>query len=330
MKITRTSTRSVQFGLLILLVICAAQVGWWILDQWLYMQELSSLAGDGSELAAAIDRDRRMNRYLWEGAFFLIVLLVGMGVLARALRREAQLRYRQQVFLASVSHELRSPLATCRAAAETLRLRDPTPKERERLVGRVLRNLRRLEEMVVNLLDAARIEDGRLALEPEPIDVAEALDRLVAEHLDRAEDAGVRIELDTQPALALETDPHAFRTILRNLIGNAIKASGVEDDERTGEPPVVTIRAERHDGGIRVAVGDRGHGFDPEDRERLFERFWRPGDEMRRGGRGAGLGLYIARALADESGATLEAFSEGLGKGARFELVWPASPGGRS
>lgn len=314
------NTRRVQLGLLVLLVICAAQVGWWILDQWLYMSALAEAAGDPTEMAARIDQERRMNRYLWEGAFFLLVLLGGMSVLARAVRQESRLRYRQQVFLAAVSHELRSPIASSRAAAETLRLRDPSGADRERLVDRILRNLRRLEVMVANLLDTARIDEGEIALVAEPVQLVGALEPLLTGYRERAAEAGVAFTVRLDPRLEVHGDPEAVRTVVRNLLENAFKsvdAAGAGEGE-------VRLEADSAGGRVILRVVDNGVGFDPRHQERIFERFWRPGDEMRRGGSGAGLGLYIARALAERSGATLTASSDGPGRGARFELNWPA------
>lgn len=316
---TSRNTRRVQLGLLVLLVICFAQVGWWMLDQWMYMRSLSEAAAGAPELQARIDQARRMNRYLWEGGFFLLVLLAGMSVLARAVWQESQLRYRQQAFLAAVSHELRSPLASSRVAAETLLLREPPEADRERLLQRLLRNLRRLEDMVANLIDTARIEEGQIVLHPEPVQLLGALEPLLAGFRERAADTGLEFRIDLDPTSELYGDPEALRTVVRNLLDNAFKSVEAAPGGR------VELVAERNDGRAIVSVVDSGVGFEARDRERMFERFWRPGDEMRRGGTGAGLGLYIARALATRSGGTLTAFSEGPGTGARFELVWPAA-----
>ena len=104
---------------------------------------------------------------------------------------------------------------------------------------------------------------------------------------------------------------------MRNLIDNAMGAvAGVEQG-------TVTIDVANGDGHATIEVRDNGRGFEPADAEKLFEKFYRPGDEMRREGRGTGLGLYIARYLAASSDAKLTAHSDGPGTGATFRLVWP-------
>lgn len=358
MPLSRSNTRYVQLGFVVLLAVSSFQVGWWILDQWLYTgriaERLESLysrehraaealeeAGvppgrvvelfpeihdDGGDLrdpaalaAAVTERDRRLNRYFWEGGFFLVVLISGMGVLARAVRQDARLRRRQQNFLAAVSHELKSPLATSRIAAETLELRDPGPEERRRLVRRVIRNLTRLEGMVANLLDTARIEEGNLALHPEPVELAVELEATLAAFRERAEDFGVELEIRLDEAPPVRADPEAIRTVVRNLLENAFAA--VEEEPE----PRVVVRARAGDGVAVLTVSDNGKGFDATRADRLFEMFYRPGDELRRGGRGAGLGLYIVRALVERTAGRVEAHSDGPGTGARFEVRWPVA-----
>lgn len=352
-------TYFVRIGFVALLVVSAAQVTWWLYDQWRYT-DLVVARGEASERAAVRaaealvqqgvpaariaelipgatvgphgevradpgplaalkrERDRRLNRYAWEGGFFLVVLIAGISILARAVRDEAVLRRRQSNFLAAVSHELRSPLATSRVAAETLELRDPPAPERARLVGRLIRNLSRLERLVTNLLDAARLEEGSVALHAEPVALSDALAGVLAELRDRAElQVELAVDLDDAPRLA--ADPEAVRTVARNLLENAFTAVAEVDRPR------VTVRARGERGRVVLEVQDNGRGFPPREAERLFEKFYRPGDEMRRGGRGAGLGLYLVRELLRRQGGDVEGTSSGPGTGARFRASWPAA-----
>jgi len=269
-------------------------------------------------VAARLDeeRDRRLNRYFWEGGFFLAVLVAAVAMLWRAVHEEAELRRRQQNFLAAVSHELKSPIATSRIAAETLEMRELPAPERRRLVGRILRNLARLEGMVVNLLDTARIEAGAVAVSREPIDLAPTLASTLAAFEERAESEGVLLEVTLPGGLTVVGDAEAARTIVRNLVENAFEAVS------QAQEPTVRVRARSIDGVVHLEVEDNGAGFATLDGEKLFEKFYRPGDEMRRGGRGVGLGLYIVRELASRSGALVSAWSAGPGKGATFTVDW--------
>lgn len=263
------------------------------------------------------ERARRVNRYGWEGAFFLVVLVAGMGVIARTLHRDWQLRRRQQNFLAAVTHEFKSPLASLRLAAETLALRDPPPPLRQKLVSRLLQDLSRLEGMIGNILDTARLDEGRVPLHAERVPLAEAVRALFEEVGDRARSAGVTLELDAPEGLEARVDPIAARTVLRNLVDNAIKATAA-----AGGGTVRVIG--RVDGAAaQVEVRDTGVGFPPQEAEQLFEKFYRLGDEMRRTSRGSGLGLYIVRRFVQLTGGQVFAQSEGPGKGAAFIVSWP-------
>ena len=350
--------RYVQLGLLCLLAVSTAQVGWWLLDQWQHSARVRSTIAQGLERerqsaerllelgetvdgvlalhpglrldddgqpeidketleGLAAERFHRLNRYAWEGGFFLVVLVVGMGVLARALRREARLRRRQHNFLAAVGHELKSPLGSSRAAAETLQLRDPPAAQREILVRRVIASLRRLESMVDNLLDSARIEEGGLRLVATRVRLASTLAATLDAFHDRADAEGVDLQLDLPDELEALADPVVVRTIARNILDNAFDAVREQPDCRVS---IVAVTDEHF---VHLTVRDNGRGFPPQESERLFERFYRPGDEMRRGGRGAGLGLHIVRALTDASGGRVEAHSKGPGSGATFRISLP-------
>ena len=168
---------------------------------------------------------RRLRQYLWEGAFFLVVLGGCVAVISRTLAAEAQLRRRQQNFIAAVTHELKSPIASLQLAAETIALRRPEPAKLDALVKRMRGDIRRLEEMVGRILDTATLEAGRPHLRKERL----PLDRLVAgvaeEFAERAADHGVRFAQQIPAGLEIAADPAAANTVLRNLIDNALRSS---------------------------------------------------------------------------------------------------------
>src|SRR5690606_17409402 len=179
----------------------------------------------------------RKNRYIWEGAFFLVVLIGGMGVLSRAILHDRELRRRQQNFLAAVSHEFKSPLASMRLAAETLVMRAKEP-DTQRLGRRILDDGDRLLRMVENLLDTARLEEGRRPLARRAVDVEQAVAAAIGEVAERAAMSSIDIETHVDEGLELSIDPAALATILRNLLDNAVKACAAGD----GRSIVVTAR----------------------------------------------------------------------------------------
>ena len=272
-------------------------------------------AGAIEELAG--DVASRLNRYAWEGGFFLLVLLVGMGVLTRAIRDDAQLRRRQQNFIAAVSHEFKSPLASMRLSGETLATRSTEPDSR-RLGERLVEDGDRLLHMVDNLLDTARIDDGRISLRREPVALRDVVEGATAGHAARATREGIAIRADV-PALTVDADPLVIESVLRNLLDNAIKACVA------GEGREICIEAHRDGSDVVVAMSDDGIGFPPRDAAMIFEKFYRSEDARTNPMPGTGLGLYVVRRLAEISQARVVARSEGPGRGATVTVTWPAA-----
>lgn len=257
----------------------------------------------------------RINRYAWEGGFFLLVLVGGMIVLTRAIRHDAQLRRRQQTFLAAVSHEFKSPLASMRLSAETLALRSADADCR-RLGQRLLNDGERLLNMVDNLLDTTRIEDGELELRPQALPLAAVVGAACERIADDARAHDVAIHANVDDAIRLFGDQAAFETVLRNLLDNALKACIAGNGQR------IAIDAERIGENVEIKVADDGIGFPADAAQAIFGKFYRaPQSRMP----GTGLGLYIVHRLAALSGASIAAASEGAGKGAAFTIRWPAA-----
>jgi signal transduction histidine kinase len=305
-----------QIGFLALLSISAATVGWWMYDHVNYARSVEQRFA-AADPTVAEDSAARINRILWEGGFFLVVLIGGMAVLTRTLRHDAELRRRQQNFLAAVSHEFKSPLASIQLAAETLVLRS-REEDNQRLGQRILEDGERLLRMIDNLLETTRLEEGRQRLAPQLVNLHDAAAMAIAAIEERARLSRVAVALEAPADLALEVDPVVVETGLRNLLDNALKSCVA------AKSGTIRVRGTRDAHGIALAVSDDGLGFAPEDAGMIFEKFHRLGDELRRTTPGTGLGLYIVKRLVELSGGGVAAQSAGVGKGATVTLRWPA------
>ena len=272
--------------------------------------------------ALAAEANSRINRYAWEGGFFLLVLLAGMLVLVRAIRQDAQLRRRQQNFLATVSHEFKSPLASMRLSAETLALRAADADGR-RLGQRLIEDGERLLSMVDNLLDTTRIEEGELELRPEAVPLAPLAHAAVERLREEAASHQMAVHCEVPAGLDLWGDRAALETVLRNLLANALRACTARAGKGAREGGRVAITGERKGEKALIRVADDGAGFAPADARRLFEKFYRAPQSP---SPGTGLGLYIVARLAALSGAEVAAHSAGPGKGATITLTWPLAP----
>lgn len=233
-------------------------------------------------------------------------------VLLQDLTRVRELETVRRDFVANVSHELRTPLATLKALVETLRegaLEDPQAARRflERMEG----ELDRLDRIVGELLELARIESGRIPLQMAQVTVAEVVGPPVEELRPLAERAGLRLTVslpsDLPPVLV---DVDGIRRVVANLVHNAIQFTP------SGE---VTVRAERVGDEVIISVQDTGVGIAPEELPRVFERFYKA-----RGSRsgGAGLGLAIAKHIVLAHGGRIWAESV-PGQGSTFSVALP-------
>lgn len=352
-------TQKLRIAFLAILLFSAGEIVWWMLDQRrlvrLETQRLESLyavhrAGAERLLAEGVapakvaelfpDLDfrgsavsvsprafeeverehvRRLRQYAWEGSFFLAVLAACMAVISRTLRAEAQLRRRQQNFIAAVTHELKSPIASLQLTAETISLRRPEGERLDSLIKRMRGDIRRLEEMVSRILDTALLEAGRPALKKERLPLARLVGSVAEEFTERAAENAVRIAQSVPPGLEIAADPAATRTVLRNLIENALRASAATGGE-------IRLTGRTRHGFVELEVADDGVGFDPAESERLFEKFYRPGDELRRTNKGTGLGLYVVRRFVELERGRVTASSPGPGRGATFTVAWPPAP----
>lgn len=311
----RDPSKLMQWGFLALLLISALTVGWWMYDHVRYARSVEQRFG-AADPAVIADGEARVNRVLWEGGFFLVVLFGGMTVLTRAIRHDAELRRRQQNFLAAVSHEFKSPLASIQLAAETLVLR-AREADSQRLGQRILEDGERLLRMIDNLLDTTRLEEGRLKLAPQPTGLHAAAAAAVSAIAERARLSNIAVTLDAPADLRVTVDATALDTVLRNLLDNAIKACVA------GGGHAIAVRAEKTGSGATLTVADDGLGFPPEEAAMIFEKFHRVGDELRRTTPGTGLGLYIVRRLVELANGSIEAHSGGPGKGATITIRWP-------
>lgn len=355
------ASRPVQLVFVILLVTCLAQVAWWVADQGFYSaemnakvadtiardaqiatklaaendytpQQLERLFGDiefmedGSAKAASApldklqhERNARMQRYYWEAGFFIAVLLSTVALIGVTLRARTELLRRQQNFLAAVSHELKSPLASLKLSAETLLLREPDKAGQKRIAERMVQSTERLAGMVTNLLDTARLDDDRVKLAPESVDLGKLVEHALVPNQLVASSAGVTIRSEVENGLEVLADPTAVQSVVSNLVSNAVKSIAVHGGG------TVILTASRERGRVRLDVVDDGMGFEPRLAGQLFERFFRPGNELVRRTKGSGLGLFIARRFVELDGGEIQAVSEGEGKGARFTVWWRAS-----
>jgi len=264
--------------------------------------------------AAALEYQNRRKFFVAALSLAAGVLLFGAFTALRLVRRELAIARLQADFTAAVSHEFRSPLTGIRQLGEMLLAGRAANDEnrRRQYYEMIVSESDRLTRLVENVLDFARIEEGRKQFRAERIDTAPWL-------VEMAAIAGRRRIIDclipdTLPAI--EGDRDALSTAVLNLLDNAVKYSPAETP--------VTLRATASGDGVKIAVEDHGCGIAPEDRDRIFERFYRGSKTSGGPGQGVGLGLALVKRIADAHGARLSVESE-PGKGSVFSITLKAA-----
>jgi PAS domain S-box-containing protein len=279
----------------------------------------AALSGERHADPVALQALRRDGQWRWLRATFSPLVgedgsVAGTVVVARDVTAETEAEGLKADFVATVSHELRTPLTPLKGFVATLRQRgdELTADQTELMYGSMEAQVMRLERLVGDLLVVADLERGQLVVGHELVDLRRAVEIAID---DEAEGYPERVTLTGDMDLTAAADGSAVVRIIRALISNALKhTDGAVEVElgRDGGSPVVRVR-------------DEGPGIPPWEQDRIFRRFHRLGDHLLRT-QGPGLGLSIARALADRLGGSIDIASD-LGHGATFTLrLRPATP----
>ena len=222
-------------------------------------------------------------------------------------------------FVANASHELRTPLAAILGYVETLdqMVPDAADPVMKRFLGIIDREARRMQQLVADLISISRIEADRYRRPTSPVDLAELLERAVADIRAANVQRGADLMVDSVPAAPLPGDAAQLTQLIHNIVGNAMKYG------RPGTP--VDVRLSEDTALWTLAVTDVGEGIPPEHLPRLTERFYRVDDARSRAIGGTGLGLAIVKHIAERHRGRLSIESE-VGRGTTVTLTLPRSP----
>ena len=249
------------------------------------------------------------------GITSFVVIVIVLVLFSVFLVREILESRRQVRFIDSVTHELRSPLASLKLSVQTLQKRRLTEGQRDAVQGRMLDDIDRLSTFIDDILAASRLGEAPEALELRPVNLAQLVERTAERIRRRYRTPDGAIRIDVPPALEVLSSSSALEMVLKNLLDNAVKYSDADRIE-------VTVWAREKKGRVTVEVRDRGIGIPQTDIGRIFERFYRVPVEAVNARRGTGLGLYVVGALVRTLGGKLIAESPGEGQGTtmRFDL----------
>lgn len=254
-------------------------------------------------------------------AFSLAVLLIGTFSVLQGLRNERRLVRMKSNFLSAVSHELKTPLTAIRMFAEILESGRQTQEDkRKRYATLIGEEAMRLHGMIEGILDFTRLEENRSRLKLGDMDLGLAVHEVAGLMAAAFEKAGIRVSLALDPGAVIRGDFDAIRSVVQNLLENSLKYS------KPGS--LVEVRLENGPDRAVLRVKDQGIGISGTDLKRIFDKFYRAGDELTRKTKGSGLGLAIVKQILDTHGAQIKANSK-LGEGTEMVITFPKGKAAR-
>jgi signal transduction histidine kinase len=261
----------------------------------------------------------------------LLGLYVSLFPILRRVTRELEARNRQLAeqndrllqldamkdeFISLVSHELRTPLTSIRGYVELLEDDAGLTDEQRRFLGIVDRNAGRLLDLVSDLLFLAQVDAGQMTFDLQPVDLEAIVAECVESSLPAAGAKRIELRVQTEQLPEVEGDPLRLAQVLDNLVSNALKF--------TPEGGRVDVRLQATGGSAVIEVQDTGHGLAEDEREQLFERFFRSSGAAEHAIPGTGLGLAIARTIVERHGGRI-AFESSVGAGTTVRVELPLS-----
>ena len=274
--------RTNQYLFLILLLYVILQAAWWLYS----IHQLSvEVINEKEEL------DRKTSMIISEGAVFLLILIVGFFITYRSLRKEVQVSAQQKNFLLAITHELKTPIASIKLYIQTLIKRDLEEDKKRDILGRCVKDADRLNGLVENILLATKIDDDSFPLSKENLNLSEMMESISLELLENS-GRDVSIEFFIQPDVVFKGDKDAFTSIITNLVSNALKYSP--------EKSTICVTLVQKDGETALSISDEGAGVIRDETEKIFEKFFRSGNEETRKQKGTGLGLYIVKKMVNQ------------------------------
>lgn len=294
---------------LLLFYIIAALV-WWFISlenqnslmrelryQTIYLQQKSLSPEQYRQQIRIIDSEEKRNnrKYIAEGVTFLILILIGASFVYRAVRRQFRLQQQQQNFMMAVTHELKTPISVARLNLETLQKYHLDAEKQKKIIQMTLQETARLNSLTNNILISSELEGGGYRLSKEDLDFTSLVKDCLQDAKNRYPERIFKEQIEAE--IELPGDPLLLQMMINNLIENAVKYSPKDKP--------ITCLLQKIDSAIRLNIIDEGSGISDTEKKKVFEKFYRIGNEATRKTQGTGLGLYLCHKIARDHNADI-------------------------
>lgn len=266
---------------------------------------------------ASIQKTRKRNtaKYLAEGIAFLTLALTGALFVARSVRKQFRVQQQQQNFMMAVTHELKTPISVARLNLETMQKHQLDQEQQKKLITKTLQETARLNFLTSNILVSAQLEGG-YASTREELNLSDLVRDCVQDFKNRFPDR--EIEASIEPETELKGDALLLQLLVNNLLENAIKYS-----PRT--KPILCRLKKDTPGKVVLHIIDEGEGIPDTEKLRIFDKFYRVGNESTRRTPGTGLGLYLCKKIAVAHNADISVTNH-LPNGSNFAVSFDTRP----
>lgn len=281
----------------VLLVYMVAALFWWFIAlekqnfdiSQVRLSELQKDAPSYFDNAMAIEeaRKRKTAQYIGEGSTFLALILLGAVFVYRATRRQIKLSQQQQNFMMAITHELKTPIAITQLNLETLQKRKLDEEKQQKLISNTLQEANRLNMLCNNILFASQLDAGAYRNANDEINFTDLVEGCVDDCNSRFPQRTI-VE-NIQEAVYLNGEKLLLQMLISNLLDNALKYSPVD------EPVSISLSEKNQE--VVLTVSDLGSGVADTEKKKIFDKFYRSGDENTRKAKGTGLGLYLCKKI---------------------------------
>lgn len=247
-----------------------------------------------------------------EGSVFIALLFLGIFQIRKTFKKEVALSKQQNNFLLSVTHELKSPIASAKLQLQTLEKRELDREKQREIIANAISDTDRLNNLVENILLAAKIENSVYKLHREEENISAFIKTQLTQTI-TSFNYKRKVEFQIEPGIYMKIDRSSFPSILLNLFENAVKYSH--------ENSTITVTLTKQQHKIIIGVSDEGIGVDEAEKLKIFQKFYRVENEEIRKTKGTGLGLYITHYLVSQHNGTISVKNNSP-KGSTFEVIF--------
>ena len=252
---------------------------------------------------------RKIMMITGEALVFFLILAVGVYFVRKTFNKELELAKEKKNFILSVTHELKTPIASSKLFAETILSRDISKEKRDDILDKIIKDQTRLEKLVENILLISKVEEHQLHLEREKVNCHEFIESVI-KGLGLSETA--KFDIDSE--MEIKIDRFYFTSVIQNLHENAIKYSTDKEE--------IVWSAHQLGNSIFIQIKDQGVGVPTNQREKIFDLFHRIGDENTRDTKGTGVGLYIVQKIVALHNGDIKV-KDNQPQGSIFEIELP-------